>query len=176
MGPCAPYTLLDAYYPQYSIRWMPMILDHPKKRNKQANKQATSSICHQSIKEKSTTLLPPGQGPYLSIPLDLQSLNVTPSLLPSSPTTPFRTSDHNPSEALRPGIGGMRGSMVIRLRPCMTRVHPPPLYRNIPPTRTEGVPKAIEPSVGRMSRLTTSRYVPLANKLTFVGNSVGDAS
>ena len=30
------------------------------------------------------------------------------------------------TDALRPGIVGMRGSMVVRLRPCMTRVHPSP--------------------------------------------------
>ncbi|CAN0322974.1 unnamed protein product, partial [Laminaria digitata] len=35
----------------------------------------------------------------------------------------------SPVHALRPGIVGMRGSMVIRLRPCMILSTPPPAPR-----------------------------------------------
>ena len=39
--------------------------------------------------------------------------------------------DNSIVEVPHPGIVGMHGSMVIRLRPCMTRVHPLPLWTTV---------------------------------------------
>ena len=67
---------------------------------------------------------------YSSLPVFLSCFylwsRVFVSFVPPPPTPPVFSAWSGKPDMLRPGIVGMRGSMAIRLRPCMNIEYPPP--------------------------------------------------